>query len=266
MITGKTIALTAAAKSLQSCPTLCDPIDGSPPGSPAPGILQARTLEWVAISFSNVWKWKVKVKSLSHVRLLATPWTTAYQAPPSVGFSRQEHWSGLPLPSPIALTRWTVFGKVMALLFNMLSRIVIAFLPRSERLLISWLQTPSAVILKPRKIKSVTVSIVSPSTCDEVMGPDAMIFAFECCFKPTFSLSPFIFIQRLFSSSSLSAIRVVSSVYLGLLILLPQSWYSLGKKSILSFISLNHSVSGRLSGRDGRLGPTLRHPLLWHRS
>ena len=75
----------AAAKSLQSCLTLCDPIDGSPPGSPIPGILQARTLEWVAISFSNAWKWKVKVKSLSHVRLLATPWTAAYQAPPSMG-------------------------------------------------------------------------------------------------------------------------------------------------------------------------------------
>ena len=80
----------AAAKSLQSCPTLWDPIDGSPPGSPIPGILQARTLEWVAISFSNAWKWKVKVKSLSRVRPLATPWTTAYQAPPSMGFSRQE--------------------------------------------------------------------------------------------------------------------------------------------------------------------------------
>ena len=79
----------AAAKSLQSCPTLCDPTDGSPPGSPVPGILQARTLEWVAISFSKAWKWKVKVKSLSHVRLLATPWTAAYQAPPSMGFSRQ---------------------------------------------------------------------------------------------------------------------------------------------------------------------------------
>ena len=91
----------AAAKLLQSCPTLCDPLDGSPPGSPVPGILQARTLEWVAISFSSVWKWKVKVKSLSHVRLLATPWTTAYQAPPSMGFSRQEYWSGVSLPSPI---------------------------------------------------------------------------------------------------------------------------------------------------------------------
>ena len=90
----------AAAKSRQSCPTLCDPIDGSPPGSPIPGILQARTLESVAISFSNAWKWKVKVKSLSHVQLLATPWTAAYQAPPSMGFSRQEYWSGLPLPSP----------------------------------------------------------------------------------------------------------------------------------------------------------------------
>ena len=92
--------LSAAAKSLQSCPTLCDPIDGSPPGSPVPGILQARTLEWVAISFSDAWKWKVKVKLLSRVRLLATPWTAAYQAAPSMGFSRQEYWSGVPLPSP----------------------------------------------------------------------------------------------------------------------------------------------------------------------
>ena len=87
----------AAAKSLQSCQTLCDPIDGSPPGSPNPGILQARTLEWVAISFSNARKWKVKGKLLSRVWLFATPWTAAYQAPPSMGFSRQEYWSGLPL-------------------------------------------------------------------------------------------------------------------------------------------------------------------------
>ena len=91
----------AAAKSLQLCPTLCDPIDGSPPGSPIPGILQARILEWVAISFSNAWKWKVKVKSLSRVQLVATPWTAAYQAPLSMGFSRQEYWSGVPLPSPV---------------------------------------------------------------------------------------------------------------------------------------------------------------------
>ena len=94
-------AAAAAAKSLQSCPTLCDPIDGSPPGSPVLGILQARTLEWVAISFSNAWKWKVKVKSLSCVWLLVTPWTAAHQAPPSVGFSRQEYWSGVPLSSPM---------------------------------------------------------------------------------------------------------------------------------------------------------------------
>jgi len=91
----------AAAKSRQSCLTLCDPIDRSPPGSPVPGILQARTLEWVAISFSNARKWKVKVKSLSRVRPSATPWTAALQAPPSTGFSRQEYWSGVPLPSPI---------------------------------------------------------------------------------------------------------------------------------------------------------------------
>ena len=91
----------AAAKSLQSCPTLCHPIDGSLPGSPVPGILQARTLEWVAISFSGAWKWKVRVKSLSRVWLLETPWTAAYQAPPSMGFSKQEYWSGVPLPSPV---------------------------------------------------------------------------------------------------------------------------------------------------------------------
>ena len=96
-------AAATAAKSLQLCPTLCDPRDGSPPGSPVPGILQARTLEWVAISFSNARKWKVKVKTLSCVWLLATPWTAAHQAPPSMGFSRQEYWSGVPLPSPSAL-------------------------------------------------------------------------------------------------------------------------------------------------------------------
>ena len=94
-----TAAAAAAGKSLQSSPTLCDPRDGSPPCFSIPGILQARTLEWVAISFSSAWKWKVKVKSLSRVRLLATPWTAAYQAPPSMGLSRQEYWSGVPLPS-----------------------------------------------------------------------------------------------------------------------------------------------------------------------
>ena len=98
--------LVAAAKSPQSCLTLCDPINGSPPGSSVPGILQARTLEWVAISFSNAWKWKVKVKSLGRIWLLATPWIAAHQAPPSMGFSRQEYWSGVPLPSPLHLTSW----------------------------------------------------------------------------------------------------------------------------------------------------------------
>ena len=94
-------AAAATTKSLQLCPTLCDPVDGSPPGSPIPGILQARTLEWVAISFSNAWKWEVKVKSLSGVRLFLTPWTAAYQAPLSMGFSRHEYWSGV--PSPLAV-------------------------------------------------------------------------------------------------------------------------------------------------------------------
>ena len=92
--------VATAAKSLQSCPTLCDCRDGSPPGFPVPGILQAGTLEWVAISLSNVWKWKVKVKLLSRVRPLATPWTAAHQAPPSIEFSRPEYRSGVPLPSP----------------------------------------------------------------------------------------------------------------------------------------------------------------------
>ena len=100
--------IAAAAKSLQSCPTLWDPTDGSPPGSPVPGIFQAKTLEWVAISFSNAWKGKVKVKSLSRVQLLVTPRTAAYQAPPSMGFSRQEYWSGVPLPSPLYLHGCTI--------------------------------------------------------------------------------------------------------------------------------------------------------------
>ena len=107
------IAGAATAKSLQSCPTLCDPIDGSPWGSPVPGILQARTLEWVAISFSNAWKRKVKVKLLSNVQLCATPWTAAYQAPPSVGFSRQKYWSGVPLPSPQPYELDTIVSPIL---------------------------------------------------------------------------------------------------------------------------------------------------------
>ena len=99
----KNVAAAATAKSFQSCQTLCNPRDGSPPGSPISGILQARTLEWVAISFSNAWKWKVKVKSLSSVRLFMTPWTAAHQAPSSIGFSRQEYWTGVPSPSPLLM-------------------------------------------------------------------------------------------------------------------------------------------------------------------
>ena len=119
-----------------------------------------------------------------------------------------------------ALTRWPLVGKVMSLLFNIPPKLVTPFLPRSKRLLISWLQSPSAVILEPKKIKSATVSTVS----HEVMGSEAMIFVhFMSSFKPTFSLSSFTFIKRLFSSSSLSAIRVVSSARLGLSILLRQS-------------------------------------------
>jgi len=110
----------AAAKLLQSCLTLCNPIDGSPPGSPIPGILQARTLEWVVISFSNEWKWKVKVKSLSRVWPSATPWTAVFQAPPSMGFSRQEYWSGVPLPSPkLCLSHFLFHFKSHAIFFNL---------------------------------------------------------------------------------------------------------------------------------------------------
>ena len=125
----------------------------------------------------------------------------------------------------IALTRRTFVSKVMSLHFNILARFVIPFLPRSKHLLISWLQSPSAVILEPKKIKSV---IVSPSICHELMGPDAMIFASQMLnFEPPFSLSSFTCIKRLFSFSSLSPISVVSSAYLRLLIFLPAIWFQL---------------------------------------
>ena len=128
----------------------------------------------------------------------------------------------------IALTRWTFIGKAMSLLFNMLSRLVITFLPRSKHLLISCLHSPSAVILEPPKIKSDAVSTVSPSICHEVMGLDAMMLVFSMLsFKPTFLLSSFTFIKRLLSSSLFSTIRVVSSAYQRLLIFLWQSWFPL---------------------------------------
>ena len=121
----------------------------------------------------------------------------------------------------IALTRRTFAGKVMSLLFNMLFQFVIAFLPRSKQLLISWLQAPSAVIWEPRKIKSVTVSTFSPFICHEVVRLEAMILVFwMLSFKPAFSLSSFTLIKRLFSSSSLSAIRMASSAYLRLFLFL----------------------------------------------
>ena len=144
----------------------------------------------------------------------------------------------------IALTRRTFVGKVMSLLFNMLSRLIVAFLPRSKRLLISCLQSPSSVILEPKKIKSVTVSIVTPSVCHEVMRPVAMILVFcGLGFKPTFRLSASTFIKRLFSSL-FSAIRVVSSVYQRLLMFLPAVLIPACDSSNLCFIqpSISHDV------------------------
>ena len=142
------------AKSLQSCPTMCDPIDGSPPGSTVPGILQARILEWVAISFSNAWKWKVKVKSLSRVWLLATPWTAAHQAPPSVGFSRQEYWSGVPLPSPIRALALpnsiVIISSHWSLLVWVITIIIKDFITKS----IPW-EFSISYILRLEKIKSI---------------------------------------------------------------------------------------------------------------
>ena len=182
--------------------------------------LQHQSFQWTLISFRMDWLDLLAVqgtlKSLlqHHSSKASILWHSAFFI---VWLSHPYMTTG----KTIALTRRTFVGKVMSLLFNMLSRLVITFLPRSKRLLISWLQSPSAVILEPRKIKSVTVSTISPSTCHEVMGPDAMIYVFWMLnFKPTFSLSSFTFIKRLFSSSPLSAIRVVSSAYLWLFIFL----------------------------------------------
>ena len=154
-------AAAAAAKSLQSCPTLCDPIDGSPSGFPIPGILQARTREWVAISFSNAWKWKVKVKSLSRVRPSAPPWTVAYQAPPSMGFSRQEYWSGVPLPSPYLRAGalncatfgwWSCWGIIIQKMIFILSSVFKASLDGSSWKLFQWSipETPSSNMILPQ--------------------------------------------------------------------------------------------------------------------
>ena len=135
-----------------------------------------------------------------------------------------------------ALTRWTFVGKVMSLLFNMLSGLIITFLPRSKHLIISWLQSPYAMILKPKKIKSVIVSIVSPSICHEVMRPDVMIFNFwMLSFKPAYSLSSFTFTKKLLSSSLLSSLRVMSSAYLRLLIFFPATLIPACASSSLAF-------------------------------
>ena len=145
-------------------------------------------------------------------------------------------------------------SKVTSLLFNKLSRLVITFLPRSKCLLISWLQSPSVVILEPPKIKSVTVSTVSPSICHEVLGPDAMILVFwMLSFKPTFSLSSFTFIKRLFSSSSLSAIRVVSSAYLRLLIFLLAIFIPACNSSSPSFLLMYSAY--KLNKQSGNIQP-----------
>ena len=153
----------AAAKSLQSCPTLCDPRDGSLPGSAIPGILQARTLEWVAISFSNAWKWKVKVKSLSCVRLFEIPWTAAHQAPPSMGFSRQEYWSGVPLPSPCMKYRWSLIFIVdwrWSKTWNnfKISSLYLLFCARWTKNSVMFLQTLSPYLLMKDIVSSLSLS------------------------------------------------------------------------------------------------------------
>ena len=165
----------------------------------------------------------------------------------------------------IALTRQAFVGKVITLLFNMLSRLVITFLPRSKRLLISWLQSPSAVILEHRKINSATVSTVSPSICHEVMEPDAMILVFwMLSFKPTFSLSSFTFIKRLLSSSSLSAIRVVSSAYLSLLIFPPAVLIPACASSSLVFLMMYSAY--KLNKQGDNIQPWCTRFPIWNQS
>ena len=165
----------------------------------------------------------------------------------------------------IALARRTFVGKVMSLLLNMLSRLAITFLPRNKRLLISWLQLPSAVTLEAPKIKYDTVSTVSPSISHEVMGPDAMIFVFwRWSFKPTFSLSSLTFIKRLFSSSSLSARRVVSSTYLRLLIFLPAILIPACASSSPGFL-MRYSA-GKLNKKGDNIQPWRTRFPIWNQS
>ena len=165
----------------------------------------------------------------------------------------------------IALTRQTFVRKVVSLLFNMLSRLVIAFLPRSRCILISWLQSPSVVILEPKKIKSLTVSIISPSICHEVMGLDAMILVFwMLSFKPAFSRFSFTFIKRLFSSSLLSALRMVSSEYLRLLIFLPATLIPACASSSPAFHMMYSAC--KLNKQGDNIQPWRTPFLIWNQS
>ena len=165
----------------------------------------------------------------------------------------------------IALIRCTFVGKVKSLLLNMLSRLVVTFLPRNKCLLISWLQSPSSVILDPPKMKSVTVSIVSPSICHERIEPDAMIFYFwMLSFKPTFSLSTFTFIKRLFSSSSLYAQRVVSSAYLRLLLFLPAILMPPCASSSPALLMMYSAY--KLNKQGDNIQPWLTSFLIWNQS
>ena len=195
------IKVKSESEVAQSCPTLSDPMVWNLPGSSVHGLSRQST--------------GVGCHCFLRIRERKC-------------FKTQRRAPG---PSPtacIALIKWTFVGKVMSLLFNMLSRLVITFLPKSKRLLISWLLSPSAVILEPRKIKSDTVSTGSPSISHEVMGPDAMIFVFwMLSFKPTFSLSSFTFLKRLFSSSSLSAIGWCHLHIWGYWYFSQKSWFQL---------------------------------------
>ena len=190
LLFNKLPAAAAAAKLLQSCPTLCDPIDGSPPGPAIPGILQARTLEWVAIFSSNAWKLKVKVKSLSRVRLLVTPWTAAYQAPPSMGFSRQEYWSGVPLLD-------NNFSWKEQVSFNFMTAVTIC----------SDFGAPQNKVSHYFHCFPIYLPWSNGTGCHDLSFLNVE-------FKPTFSLSSFTIIKRPSSCSLLSGIRVMSSAYL----------------------------------------------------
>ena len=191
-------------------------------GVPAPAsVLPMFIQDWFPLGLTGL----ISLQSKGHSSLFQFHSSKASVLQHSAFFMVQLSHPYMTTGKTIALTRWTFVGKVMSLFFNMLSRLVIAFLPRSKHLLIFWPQSPSAVILESPKIKLLTVSIVSPSICHEVMGLDAMMLVYwTLSLKPTFSLSSFTFIKRLFSSSLLSAVRVVSSAYLRLLIFLPAIW------------------------------------------